>query len=56
MELKTVRLLVVLLPLENFHSYGDVTINGEELQVLAYAWHSLPLCDSSACHTYCDSG
>ena len=26
-----------------FHSFGDVTIAGEGLQILTYAWHSWPL-------------
>ena len=26
-------------PLKNFHSYGDVTIADEELQILTYAQH-----------------
>ena len=41
-----------------FHSYGDVTITGEELQILTYARHSWPLSseDSLACHTHCDMG
>ena len=41
-----------------FHSYGDVTITGERLQILTYARHSWPLSSegSLACHTYCDTG
>ena len=41
-----------------FHSYGDVTITGEGLQILTYAWHSWPLGSkgSLVCHTYCDTG
>ena len=41
-----------------FHSYGDVTITGEGLQILTYARHSWSLSreDSLACHTYCDTG
>ena len=41
-----------------FHSYGDVTITGEGLQILTHARHSWPLSseDSLACHTYCDTG
>ena len=35
-----------------FHSFGDVTITGEGLQILTYARHSWGL----ACHTYCDTG
>ena len=40
------------------HSYWDVTITGEELQILTYARHSWPLSSegSIACHTYCDTG
>ena len=41
-----------------FHSYGDVFIAGEGLQILTYARHSWPLSSerSLACHTYCDTG
>ena len=41
----------------NFHSYGDVSITGEGLQILTYARHSCPLNSegSLACHTYCDT-
>ena len=41
-----------------FHSYGDVTITGEGLQICTYARHSWSLSSegSSACHTYCDTG
>ena len=40
-----------------FHTYGDVTISGEGLQILTYARHLWPLSSegSLACHTYCDS-
>ena len=40
------------------HSYGDVTIAGEGLQILTYARHSWPLSSkgSLTCHTYCDTG
>ena len=40
------------------HSYGDVTIAGEGLQILTCARHSRPLSSESslACHTYCDTG
>ena len=40
------------------HSYGDVTIAGEGLQILTYARHSWPVSSegSLACHTYCDTG
>ena len=36
----------------------DVTIAGEELQILTYSPHSWPLNTdvSLACHTYCDTG
>ena len=33
----------VSLTLENFHSFGDVTIVGEGLQILTYAWQFWPL-------------
>ena len=41
-----------------FHSYGGVTIAGEELQILTYARHSWPLSSegSLTCHTWCDTG
>ena len=41
-----------------FHSYGDVTITCEGLQILSYARHSWPLSSegSLACHTYSDKG
>ena len=41
-----------------FHSYGDISIAGEGLQILTYARHSWPLSSegSLACHTYCDMG
>ena len=41
-----------------FHSFGDVTIAGEELQILIYARHVWPLSSdgSLACHTFCDTG
>ena len=32
--------LKFVVPLENFHSYGDVAIAGEGLQILTYARHS----------------
>ena len=40
-----------------FHTYGDVTISGEGMQILTYARHLWPLSSegSLACHTYCDS-
>ena len=39
-----------------FHTYGDVTITGEGLQIFTYARHLWPLSreGSLACHTYCD--
>ena len=39
-----------------FHTYGDVTITGEGLQILTYARHLWPLSreGSLACHNYCD--
>ena len=41
-----------------FHSYADVTITDEGLQILTYARHSWPLSSegSLAWHTYCDTG
>ena len=46
-----------LIPLENFHLYGDVTITGEELQILTNARHIWPLSSKDlAFHTYCDTG
>ena len=45
-------------PLEIFfHSYGDVTITGEGLQILTYTRHLWPLWSESslACQTYCDT-
>ena len=41
-----------------FHSYGDVTITGEGLQILTYALHSWSSSSegSFACHTNCDAG
>ena len=41
-----------------FHSYWDVTIAGEGLQILTHARHSWPLSNegSLACHIYCDTG
>ena len=40
-----------------FHSYGDVTIAGEGLQILNYARHLWLLSSEGyvACHTYCDT-
>ena len=43
----------------NLHTFGDVTISGERLQILSYAradrhsW-SLSSGGSLTCHTYCD--
>ena len=41
-----------------FHSYGDVSIAAEGLQILNYARHSLPWSSegSLTCHKYCDRG
>ena len=41
-----------------FHSFGDVAIDGEGIQILTYVRHLWPLsCEGSlACHTYCDTG
>ena len=46
------------IPLENFHSYGDVTIIDEGLQILTCTWHSWPLSSkgSLVCLIYCDMG
>ena len=43
---------------KHFHSFGDVNIAREGLQILTYARHSWPLSSegSLACHTYCDTG
>ena len=40
-----------------FHSYGDVTITGEKLQILTYARHLWQLNSkrSLVCHTYCNT-
>ena len=50
--------LVFIVPLENFHSYGDVTITGEGPQILTYAQHSGSLSSevSLTSHTVCDTG
>ena len=50
--------LEFIFPLENFYSYGDVTIAVEGLQNLTCARHSWPLSSegSLAYHTYCDTG
>ena len=39
-----------------FHSFGDVIITGEGLQILTYTRHSLSSEGSSACLTYCQRG
>ena len=41
-----------------FHSYGDVVITGEGLQIFTFARHSWPLSSevSLACHNYRDTG
>ena len=41
-----------------FHSYGDVTIAGEGLQILTYARHLGPLSSEGSLtfHTHCDTG
>ena len=41
-----------------FHSYGDVAITGEGLQILTYTRLSWPLSSegSLVCQTYCDMG
>ena len=41
-----------------FHSYGNVTLTGEGLQIFTYVQHSCPLNSegSLVCHTYCDTG
>ena len=50
--------LEFIVPLENFHSYGDATIAGEGLQILTYARHSWPLSTEGSLtrHTQCDTG
>ena len=47
-----------IVPLGNFHSYGNVTITSEGLKIFTYARHSWPLSSegSLTCHTYCDTG
>ena len=47
-----------IVPLEIFHSNGDVTITGEGLQFSTYARNSWPLSSegSLVCHTYSDTG
>ena len=41
-----------------FHSFGDVTITSEGLQILTYTRNLLPSSSggSLACHTYSDTG
>ena len=41
-----------------FHSYGDITIAGEGLQIVTYARHSWPLSSegSLTCHTHWETG
>ena len=41
-----------------FHSFGEVTVTADGLQILAYTRHSWPLSSegSLACHTYRDTG
>ena len=43
---------------EFLHSYGDVTITGERLQMLTYARHlwTLSSDDSLVCQTFCGTG
>ena len=50
--------LCFFVQLENFFSYGDVTIAGQGLHILTCVRHSWPLsCEGSlACHTYCNMG
>ena len=50
--------LEFIVPLENFHSYREVTITSEGLQMLTYPRHSWPLSSEGflVCHTYCDTG
>ena len=52
-----VYLFGVFLHYRIFHSFGDVTITGEGLQILTYARHSWSLSSegSLTCHTYCDT-
>ena len=47
----------IFVQLQNF-SYGEVTMNGEGLQILPFARHSWPLSSegSISCLTYCDTG
>ena len=46
------------IPLEDFHSFGDVTIAGEGLQILTFARHIWLLSseDSLAFHIYSETG
>ena len=45
-------------PFREIHSYEDVTITGEGVQILTYTWNSWSLSreGSLACHTFCDKG
>ena len=55
---KKIDIVCLLSHLRIFHSYGDVTITGEGLQMLSYARDSRPLSTegSLSCHTNCDTG
>ena len=48
----------VFVPLENCHSFVEVTITGKELHILTNTRHLLPLSSegSLTCHIYCDTG
>ena len=54
----TGKTLILFVHSRIFHSYGDITITSEGLQILTYARHSWPLSSegSLACHPYCDTG
>ena len=41
-----------------FHSYGDVTITGEGLQIVTFTRHKWSFSSegSLACYTFCDTG
>ena len=45
-------------PFENFHSFGNITITGEGLQIFTCSRQSWPLSSegSLTCHTYCNTG
>ena len=51
-------LFVIFRPTRKFHSFGDVRIAGEGLQILTFARHLRQLSSESslAWHTYCDTG